>query len=54
MLVTKGLETGRIVVQGQSGQKVLQIPFQPMAEHSDMCLSSQLYREAQIGGLLFR
>jgi hypothetical protein len=25
-----------------------------MAEHSDMCLSSQLYREAQIGGLLFR
>jgi hypothetical protein len=29
---------------------VSKIPFQPMAGHSGMLLSSQIYREAQIGG----
>jgi hypothetical protein len=47
---TEDMEMGRIVVPGQPEQNVHETPPQPMPGHGGMCLSPQLFREAQVGG----
>jgi hypothetical protein len=51
ILATQEAEIGRIMVQGQPWQIVYKMPFQPMAEHNGVHLSSHLHKEAQIEGL---
>jgi hypothetical protein len=53
-LATWEVESGRIEIWGQPGQKVCKIPSQPMSGHGSMHLSFQLHKEAQIGGLQCR
>jgi hypothetical protein len=45
ILATWEVEIRRIMVQGQAGEKVLEIPSQPVAECSEVHLSSQLCRK---------
>jgi hypothetical protein len=40
------------VLRATRGKKTCETPCQPMDVHSGVCLSSQLHREAQIGGWL--
>jgi hypothetical protein len=50
ILATWEAEIRQIVVPGQSRQKIHETLSQPMDGHSGVYLSSQLFREAQIGG----
>jgi hypothetical protein len=51
---TQEVEIKRVTVPSQPGQKVYKIPSQRMIGYSCVCLSPQLYREAQIRGLQSR
>jgi hypothetical protein len=54
ILATWEAEIGRIVVQGQSGQKVVETLFQPTAICGAMCLSSQATQETEIRRIMIQ